>query len=133
MPIRYKVVKHMQGGRFSVTVWRDSRYCLKYPKGVVVEALENTLGIMTFNTFRNAQEFMTWNLSGNHDYSIIKVNGIGRGRKIKLVLWTPVDTDIDELGEKIKKVGWKASLKSWLSGRISPAGTICYKAIEVLE
>ena len=117
MPIRWKVVRKI--GRRSYIVSPDSKYSIEYIKGTTVKENKEGLGIMCFETKELARKF---GRSGLRDGRVIliKVNGIGRGKKIKRVACIHCGC-ILELYIKLRD-----------AYRETPEGTICYKSVEVL-
>lgn len=126
MPIRYKVVKERNGERFSVVV-SNLKFRLRYPRHATIKAPDHTLGIMCFETRKQARSFASIN-SAN---LILKVQGIGRGYKPKLVLWWI--SEISDFANLIKLTGIKKAIATLEAERKAPTGTICYKKIRVLD
>ena len=131
MPIRYKVVKTRT--RMSAMINGRSRYALQYLKDTIVTALPETLGIMTFKTYRNADEW-AWAMERNnydmwaslygYNLSIIKVEGIGRGKSPGLIA-SGVST------ETIRQFYEDAD--DYCESFTPPYNTICYPQVRVLE
>lgn len=146
------VFKCTAGDRESVFTQGD--YCLKYKKGTTVKALKNTMGIMCFDTHKNAKIFSITHGVGSVD--IIRVRGIGEGRVPTVVAkcqWSgylnmfysvfSADSvyDYKELnlgllfGTKIVDLNMQDRLnrKARIQLNLAPRGTVCYDAVEVLE
>ena len=113
MPIRWKVLTH---GRHSS--YAEGKFRLEYFKGKVVKAEPETLGIMVFDTFKNANLFIHNNTLA---YKIIKVRPIGRGKKEPTICSCISEGAINYF------------YTSKYRGCSPPPGTICYPAVEVLE
>jgi hypothetical protein len=82
MKIRYKVVT---AHRRSVSLWPGSKYCLRYKKGQVVEAVPGSFGIMVFTSKHYAQMFKI-----NKSHKILKVQPVGRQKTPKMI--SPIST-----------------------------------------
>ncbi len=126
MLIRWKVVTE---DRKSCLI--TGKYCLYYKKGSVVEARKETVGVMTFTTKVTAEKFILHALiPGQERYIVIKVKGLGKGRKPKekdLCHYTDVKIFYEKLlvGLFYRKSRVKDNYSS------SP-GTMCYKKVKVL-
>ena len=111
MAIRYKVVRNR------TSLFTNGKYLLAYLPGNIVTAPEGTLGIMTFKTRRQAEDF-----SFKSDAEIIRVRGIGRGK----------------VPAKVCNGTREFALDAFYFGGVigksaPPDGTICYQSIEVLS
>ncbi len=116
MPIRWKVVSQ---NRESCMVGWCRKYCLKYKRGTVVKGVKGTLGVMVFKSEKQAEGF----LGPYNGQTVIKVNGIGRG-KVPAVLSSIIDiTTIDHFYKHPEDITMHRNV---------PDGTICYKSVEVL-
>jgi hypothetical protein len=121
MPIRWKVVRRKN--RRSYIVSPNSEYSVEYLKGSKVKENTKSLGIMCFETEELARKF-AWSGISMRIAMVIKVNGIGRGKKIKevarissgcmLEFYIQYFLDLREISREV------------------PEGTICYKEVEVL-
>ena len=128
--IRWKVVTQTRKSCYV----DNAQYSLLYPKGIIVTALENTLGIMTFKRKKDADDFTKsfkrWlNISHNstfieRTYEIIRVWGIGRGKVPKRVsTWTTA----------LGLAEFYMYSDNPIAGCAPPSGTICYKQVKVLD
>jgi len=120
MSIRWKIVRD---DRRSFVVSRDSEYSLLYIKGTIVKEKEKGLGIMCFETEDLAKKFAVDAVSMGLA-KIIKVDGIGRGKKVKWVAYIFRESMLEDY------------IRHFFSNqekpRKAPKGTICYKSVEVL-
>ncbi len=150
------VFKCTTGDRESV--FTQGPYCLKYKKGTTVEAPKNTMGIMCFDTYKNAKSFAVTHGVGMVE--IIRVKGIGEGKvptAIAKCQWSgylnvfysvfrpegsdayipPYEKFNLELlfGKGIIDFDMQDRLntEAKLQVNLAPVGTICYNAVEVLE
>ena len=113
----YKVTKR---NRSSCLIDGRSRFGRNYLKDTIVKAEPNTLGIFTFNSKINAEEFKEdQNFLG---LRILKVKGIGKPNKSPRISGRLSSTSLTTF--------YKDSDSYTFS---SPTGTICYPAVEVLE
>jgi len=126
MPLRWKVVK--KSNRTSCKVSNGSKYCYNYPKGKVVKARKETEGIMTFKTKKEAQTFIDDYFHPHFDAQILKVKGIGRGKKPERMCHCG---DVSQAFECLLK-GDKAGIRRFFCIAIAPRGTLCYKSVKVL-
>lgn len=108
---RWKVLR----GRHSCSA--RGYFGLYYAKGTTVEALPGTLGIMVFDTWRHAADFM------GRNRTIIMVKAIGQGKNCPLVSGWTDEFDLKRFYAKEQR--FVAKIKP-------PLGTICYPAVEVL-
>ena len=69
------VYKATQSNRKSLNINPNSGYCLDYPKGAIVKAKEETLGIFCCKTYQHALNFAM----AKKDLLILAVEGIGEG------------------------------------------------------
>lgn len=151
------VFKCTAGDRESV--FTQGPYCLKYKKGTTVEAPKNTMGIMCFDTYKNAQSFAITHSVGMIE--IIRVKGIGEGR-VPVVIgkrqWTGYlnlfysvfksenpDADSAPGYERLNlgslfgigivdfNMEDRLNREAHIQLNLAPKGTICYNAVEVLE
>jgi len=117
--IVYKVVTHR---RCSVSVV-SGKYCLRYPKGKVVEAPSGTLGIMCFESFENVYN---WCISKLHSSRVIVVEGLSKPRRPRLVSAFTQEEDLDR---HYKLRYRKTKLIDCLE---APEGTVCFDKVKVL-
>jgi hypothetical protein len=110
--------------------YQNRIYHLKYPKGEVVRAPEGSLGIMTFDSLARAESF-SWLCRSERAAAvkILKVRPLGKGVRIKKV---------SRLAPEYFKAFYKKRAKQkydhrWVRTVDVPRGTICYKAVEVLD
>lgn len=131
--IRYKVV--MTEDRSSVFA-RD-RFTLTYEKGKVVEAEKGTLGIMVFDTLSNAKAFQSWCSRNSSLTTILRVRPMGKGKKpVSISECVKADSFISFYSIAKKQGGFPLIgqiLRDFHYTISPPMGTICYKAVEVLD
>jgi len=120
MPIRWKVVRD---DRQSFVVSPNSEYSLLYIKGTIVKEKRKGLGVMCFETEELAKKFAV-NALAVGIAKVIKVNGIGRGKKVKLVAYISKGTMLENYIQNF--------FNNQARVREAPKGTICYKSVEVL-
>lgn len=122
MPIRWKVVTEDRKSCLVIA----SLYCYYYKKGSVVKARKETIGIMTFLTLKEAQNFREVR-SGK----IIKVEGLGRGKRPK---YKDLCHFMDVLSFYTRILSGKSGHKEVIINNeyAGPKGTICYKKVKVL-
>ena len=127
--IYYKIVD--SNLRCSYIVQNDApKYCLDYQPNTIVHAIEGSMGIMCFKTYEQAKEFRV--LCGERG-KIIKVRGIGRPTypKFHSQMWSNSGFDWYYHWKNIRK---KALCQLGISKTgMNPEGTICFKAVEVLD
>ena len=134
MPIRYKVVGPLRRSSCYHIAYAIGRYLRKvYIKGKIIEAIEGSPGIFTFDTKKNASFFI--DQYDSYDLQIIKVRGIGKGtRNIKMLR-------VSDLYEGFPREKLFRFMKNKPSSYImkkeeiqqSFKGTIVYKSVKVLE
>lgn len=131
MPIIYKVVTRIN----RTSCFAPNPFSLKYKKGAIVNAIENSVGIVCSKTLTQAEIFISTS-GGWNRLRAIKVRGIGRGRRIQNFQGTTSPSVIRGIIEEIKHFGIKEALKR-LYNRSSQSASvldvICYKSVEVLE
>lgn len=115
---RFKVVK--AASRYSCMVHGSTKYALKYDPETAVYALPETLGVMCFDTYKNAYKLIRQHWYYGENCMIIKVIPMGRGRRPKSI-GSPT-----RLKEYYEEDHWYRSL-------IPPDGTICYPAVYVVD
>jgi len=141
MPIRYKVVNL---NRYSCFV-NSSRYSLRYLKGSIVKAPKHTLGIFCFEKREYAEDFVKQARKSKYIFKIVKVETIGRGRKL-LVRPTVFCNNFINILSEDKKIFLRymkegiESLRTKISVpvhknnfKFSYDGTMVYPAVKVLE
>lgn len=117
MPIRWKVTTRT---RSSCLIDGRSRFGRNYLKDTTVNAEPGTFGIFTFNTKKNAEEFKeAQNMVG---LKILKVKGIGEAKGLPMISGRLRSSDLSLFYKDSNIYRFR-----------SPAGTICYPAVEVLE
>ncbi len=98
-----------------------------YKKGARLKTVDGSLGFLTFRTKKQAIEFAeTHNIS--KAYKIIKLNAIGRGKRISKVVATyhfDCTTSLQEIMAMLRRMP--------LHRVNAPPGTIAYKEVEVLS
>lgn len=123
MPVvRWKVVRISPDGIPISCVAKGDKYRKNYIKGEVVRATKGTLGIMTFNTYENARRFMI----DAGICKILKVLPIGKGKVVDCICDFYSEEWLDKFYEN-------SSDFSYLGTTHVPEGTICYKAVKVIE
>ncbi len=120
--VKFKVVlvDYSSGRRFSALA--EGSYTLDYPKGAIVRAREETLGVAVFKTRKQAEDFRVSNIS----QEIIRVCSIGRGRTVRLVCMDARKFDLDTFF-RVNRVSLDVAMIS------VPPGTMFYPAVEVLD
>lgn len=127
MPIRWKVITidRKSSSVYTNDIWFPRSLIRHYPINCIVKGDPDTPGIMVFHTERQANK-----LADKHHkhLQVIKVQGIGKGKKVKVVpnLRNTLITDIRKFFKKTVKIG--STVSTW----DTPPGTICYKEVEVL-
>ena len=133
MAIRFKVV--LAEDRSSIYMSRDNlshlRLSKKYPKGRILNAPKNTLGMMVFKRKCDAYKWIRMNNVCSQDQRIIKVQSYGRGKKPNLL---PDFTNIDHFIEDFAKDPKEAirNLGRYYNAMVVPTGTLCYQKLKVL-
>lgn len=125
---RYKITKSYIGQRTSM--YAQGIYCKKYKEGSVVNAVPGTLGIMTFNTYSNALQFVRGRPAGSR-FQIVKVRPIGKGKRIKFVSAGQHEERIRRFYKNQQLIEDERLIPEGASP--APKGTICYQSVEVLE
>lgn len=115
--IRYKVTRK---NRISCMVFGRSPFSRKYLQNTIIKADPQTLGIFTFATKKDAEDFY----GDNYDWLILRVQPVGRGKKPERI---SMYADTDAIRSFIKEDFSRAG--TW----IVPKGTICYPAVKVLD
>ena len=118
----YKVVRILVNN-VRVSVFAGGSYCREYSKDKIVEAEPGSYGIMLFETWNDAQLFM-----GDRTRRIIKVQPIGRGKRVKFVSQSQSEDNLQEF----YKTKHGTSQRNAISFA-APHGTICYPKVKVLE
>ena len=118
--VKFKVVRISGRGR-RYSVFAEGDYELQYPKGSIVRAREESLGVSVFRTRKQAELFQDRYLL----LEIIRVRPIGRGKTVKYICTEPTEFQL----------GRFYSLCGSSSVRVSPvpSGTIFYPEVEVLD
>lgn len=119
MKDKYKVVKRRS--RMSAMINGNSKYALQYKDGHTVYADENTMGVLVFNTFKAAGDFVNgW--SSEKDLIILRVKPLGRGKSITWVAEDVTTTAMDRFyADKYEFVG------------DAPDNTMAYPGVYVIE
>jgi hypothetical protein len=134
--IRWKVIdKHHRESIF-IDNERYPKLSLRYFKNKITKALPFTLGIMCFDTKKNAKQFIDKHYISERKYaSIIKVKTFGKGQRPKeIVVCTRGKTDIIFPEEPLLRWSKNRERKfSDISIDKPPKGTICYPAVMPLE
>ena len=150
MKIYYKLVT---GSRKSAIVGEE--FELYYAKGTTVEKIPETVGIMVFNTKQNARDFAKDTMYKFSGYKILKVKGIGKGRKpIRICPYIvayklndfyrylsqlhidPFETEISGhflFGPPLHIDPFETEILGHFLFGPPPRGTVCFDAVEVLE
>ena len=116
--IRYKVVLEDRGSTFA-----QGRYRLKYIKDEIVKAVKGTLGIMVFKRRCQAEHYRRKYLDYSKTGIILRVEPLSRGKTVRVAssLFRGVDLDLFYSG------GYYPYTYP------TPAGTICYDRVKVLD
>lgn len=115
---RYKVVTLK---RKSCIVGNLKKYSRVYKKGTVVREVPGSVGIMTFATFKRAEEFR----GGRRYQKTIRVLPIGRKKNVKWIsCYIRSSEGVDRFYRNKNK---------HIRGSSPPSGTCCYKAVRVVE
>lgn len=101
--------------------YAQGEFCKRYEKDEIVAAVPGALGIMTFKSFEDAEEFKR--PRGHRCIQIVAVKPIGRGKAPKKISGIS-EPDMERFYEEGPKNG------EW---SFPPKGTICYPAVRVLE
>ena len=117
--VKFKVVR----GNRRHSIFAEGSYDLEYPKGAIVRAREETLGVSVFKTRKQANSFQ----DRYFNLQIIRVRPIGRGRTVKYICDYPSEAALD------KFYSYKGRRDAFYRLAISPPGTIFYPAVEVLD
>ncbi len=118
--VKFKVVNiNCSGRRFSA--FAEGSYSLQFPKGSIVRAREETLGVSVFKTRKQAESFQ------NRYFllKIIRVCPIGQGKTVKLICSDTREFDLDAY--------YSISGNMIVRKSLVPTGTIFYPAVEVLD
>ena len=115
--VKFKVVSNERH-----SVYAEDNYNLKYPKGSIVRAREETFGIAVFRTRKHAEVFMAVR---SRYLLVLRVCPIGRGKTVKFVC-----SNLSEVGLDM----FYHVSRSFNVGELPPPrGTIFYSAVEVLD
>lgn len=116
--VRYKVVKKRT--RYSCSLNGNSSYALQYEKKTEVHARPETIGVMCFKTYIDAEDFVQGHWWWRENCKIIAVIPMGKGHYEETV-------------------GPPRRLKEYYIGALTcyeltpPDGTICYPAVYVVD
>ena len=129
---KYKVTTEDDKSCVVSVVWRFGskydKYSIDYPDGAIVIALDNTLGIMVFNTKNAAVCFVKEELFSKTplkiSYKIKRVLPMSRGKTPKYIGYS---TELD-LFYMYRNHSPK---RSW--GMLPPNDTICYQKIRIVD
>lgn len=122
--VKFKLIRTSRRGRRH-SIFAEGSYDLEYPKGAIVRAREETLGVSVFKTKKQAEVFQ----DRYFDLTMIHVRTIGRGRTVRLVCTDPREIQLDIFySNKPSYDGY-----SYVSESRVPPGTIFYPAVEVLD
>lgn len=126
--IRYKLV--IRDTRRSI--YAEGKFSLYYTKNKVVKAESGTFGIMVFDTEPNAEAFAHRCSIPRQGISILRVKPLGKGKRPKYI---SKGFGMDRLKEFYEFYSTKkfASLKDSFISVEPPTGTMCYKAVKVLN
>jgi len=127
-------------------VCQHNRYILHYPEGGIVKAIPGSMGIICSETYDDALYFIKCiqeKRAGTWCSDIIKVEGIGRGKKPMFMSRHYDEWTIDTISKRIKKMGWNKALKDpyfYVNSYVDDGiplfkpwpGTICYDSVKVL-
>ena len=117
--IAYKLVTRKD--RRSIFVPKESRYCLTYEKGKVVNAVKGTLGIFCFTEKKTAIRFYSYR--GRAFTKILKVIGNTPS--------TPLKVSSRCAGDHLLDAFYSSNAFSFVPCFL--ANTVCFQSIKVLE
>lgn len=146
--VRWKVIREDPKGK-RISCLAKGKYSLVYKKGRVVKAAPNSIGVMCFDTKRNATAWLSGqqdqiehsnptipygNLPENKLFiaKIAKVRPIGKGWRPGLINCAFSADSIKHVCDLVKKHGLTKVLFGLLWDE-PPKGTICYHEVEVLS
>lgn len=116
--VRYKVVKRKS--RRSCSINGNSKYSLKYEKGIEVHARPETMGVMCFKKLEEAEYFTRRHPWLNENFMTLKVIPMGKGKTVD-------DISVPrKLNDYYNQLGYCHVMQA-------PRGTICYPAVYVME
>ena len=124
--VKFKVVSINHTGVRN-SLYAEGSYNLLYPKGAIVRARENTLGVAVFQTRQDALDFCSHRdfISSN---MIIRVCPIGRGKNVNYVSRSTQYHNLDIFYAHVK-----GDTLEFGDTMRPPFGTIFYPAVEVLD
>lgn len=122
---RYKVVTK---DRRSATISKSSPYCIKYKKGEVVNKIDGTVGIFTFENADDATEFINLCDILKGDTRIIRVIPIGKCKKVKEICHNPVKRNLDNFYRSGNN-----NYTGYIFSYDPPDGTRCYNSVLVVD
>ena len=133
MAIRYKVV--MADNRFSIiSRGQDAqvieKICLKYEKGTRVKAQPWSIGILTFEKKKQAEEFIKGAFY-SQDFEILRVRPIGKGKRITQLL-SDHKYRYNILYLAKQEIPYKEVLMKYRKMQ-APEGTMAYPEVYVLD
>lgn len=120
MKYKYKVTSKNEK---SVIVNPRSSYSLDYIRGQVTEAKEGTLGIMVFDTKRDALDWVSSFLFKKRTFIIKRVIPLSRGKRENIYICSSIKT------ERLNEFYKYGSNRVW----VPPPGTACYKKVLVVD
>ena len=134
MPIRYKVIRSRTRTSAIVGTKYYGKFCLTYKKGTIVTAPKDSIGIITSQTRRKAERWITKGGQFHVDVplTIIKVRGIGKAIRIKDFHGKCHLEHILDISKIISTLGVRKAL-SKLIGFGNRLDIFCYKSVDVLE
>jgi len=100
-----------------VSIYAEGRYQREYPKGAIVQAAPESIGIFVFAFRKDAENFVR-----KHGGIIIRVLGIGIPCSPKVISMGQAEADLDR---------WYSY--DYALNTFAPEGTIAFEAVEVLE
>ena len=115
--IRFKLTRK---DRTSCLIHPKSKFCKRYLRASVVEADPQTLGIFTYKTRQQAEDYREY---WQRDWLILRVKPIGYGK---------VPKEISVYLSQRSIICFIKKLASMIS-TTPPYGTICYPAVRVLD
>ena len=121
--VKFKVVRVEGNGRRR-SVYAEGGYCLDYPKGEIIFAKKDTLGVSVFQTRRDATKFFSSRFKF-FGLEIIRVRPIGRGKIVDVISRFTRHPSLNRFYSRRERL--------FVDVMRPPPGTIFYPAVEVLE
>lgn len=120
--VKFKLIRISHSGRRH-SIFAEGSYDLEYPKGAIVRAREETLGVSVFKTRKQAESFQ----DRYFDLTVIRVRPMGRGRTVRLICTEPRELQLDIF------YSCRKYTEVFVRESRVPPGTMFYPAVEVLD